>query len=449
MIDRRRTSSGGNRKSSSGGTARKKGQSTRKQAYRPMPWLRPTLFVVALLAVASFTVYTLVLLRTFREDARRVADLYAERILPRALAGSSGPELNLLFDLMKEMPISIIVTDENGHPTFWRGINMPDPLASDGVSDEDLARIRRLADEMDKTMDPQEVVVPLEGGAEMRWYIHVAETSFLRRVAWLPLFAMFATVMLFIAMFWGFTQIKQGEQQAVWVGLAKETAHQLGTPISSLSGWLEILHLDAEEHGDQQRRADQFLNEMNSDVDRLRRIANRFDQIGSEPELTHQFVTPVVDETLDYFRARLPTIGRDTHIERQYDSDDEIPLNQELLGWAFENIIKNALDAVSRDEPSPTITVSTKRETRYLTVSFKDNGKGLSSRDLRKIFQPGFTTKKRGWGLGLTFVKRIVEDYHGGRIEAHSAGVGKGTTIEIRLPVSDGTTRRGSAISGL
>ena len=404
-----------------------------------MPWLRPGLFVVALLIVASFAAYTFVLIRTFRQDARRVADLYAERILPRALAGSSGPELNLLFDLMREMPISIILTDSDGTPTFWRGISVPDPqMSAEEISQDDLDEIARLAQEMDRTMAPQEIVIPIEGGATMRWRIHVAETPFLRRVAWMPLFALLATVALFGAMLWGFTQIKTGEQQAVWVGLAKETAHQLGTPISSLSGWLEILRLDAEERAERNRRADQVLPEMMEDVERLKRIANRFDQIGSEPELKRQFVTPVVDETIDYFRARLPSIGRNARIERDFQSDDEVPLNRELLGWAFENIIKNALDAVSRDEPSPTLVVSTNRDARYLSVAFRDNGKGLSSADLRKIFQPGFTTKKRGWGLGLTFVKRIIEDYHGGRIEAHSAGPGKGTTVEIRLPVGEG-----------
>jgi signal transduction histidine kinase len=401
-----------------------------RRTYQPLRWLRPALFAFGIVVIGAFSIFSYMLLQTFREDAERVAQLYAERILPRALKGARGTELGILFDLVQDMPVSIIITDEWGTPYHWKGISVPDTARSM----EQLAQVRKIAHDMDQVSPSRTVIMPVSGGGELRWNIHVAETQFLRLVAWIPTAAAAAALIFALVATWGFLQIKSSEQQLLWVGMAKETAHQLGTPLSSLSGWLELLSVDAEETGAVRRRSDDIVPEMHSDVERLKRIANRFDQIGSEPELKPQMVTPVISDTLDYFRTRLPTLGRDVHMERDLRADEEIPLNPELLGWAFENVFKNALDAVSRSTDKPTISVRTWRGGGYLHVEFADTGKGMSTRDLRRIFRPGYTTKKRGWGLGLTFVKRIVEDYHGGRISAHSPGRGKGMTIDMALP---------------
>ena len=405
-------------------------RSVRRAAYRPMPWLRPMLFALGFTIVGAFAVYTYLLTQTFRRDAERVASVYAENVLPRAVAGASGPELSVVFDILKEMPISVVVTDGSGVPQNWKGISVPYPA----TSQEEIDQVKRIAADMDRAMPPKEVVVPLGEGIELRWQIHVAESSFLRWAAWMPLFAAVASLTLFVLALWGFAQIKTGEQQAVWVGLAKETAHQLGTPISSLSGWLEILKTEVPGSEEVRRRSDEVLPEMEDDVERLKRIANRFDQIGSEPELQNGFVTPVVDGVIEYFRTRLPSRGKDVQIERRYEADEEVPINRELLEWAFENIFKNALDAMTGIRERPRIIVSASRSGEYLVLKITDNGKGIIPTDAGKIFRPGFTTKKRGWGLGMTFVKRIIEDYHGGRILATSPGRGKGMTIEIRLP---------------
>lgn len=403
-------------------------------AWVRLRWLRPGLFALGAIVVAAFAIYTLIVIRTLRQDAQRVAKLYAEKILPRAYSDPTVTpgELRLLFDLIREMPVAVIVTDGGGNPVSWKGIDVPDTARSK----EAMERIRRITQEMDRSMPPRKVVVPLPDSGPLQMEIHVAESAFLRRIAWMPVVAAVVTLIFTGIAFWGFVQIKSGEQQALWAGMTKETAHQLGTPISSLSGWLEILGEEAAEDGTRRRRADGVLRDMSHDIDRLRRIAQRFGQIGSRPELRVEALTPVIDETLDYFRVRLPTLGRDLTIEREYHLEEEVPLNRELLGWAFENIIRNSIDSLARAEGAAWIRVTTDRVDGQVRILFADNGKGISASDLPKVFLPGFSTKKRGWGLGLTFVKRIVEDYHGGAITARSGGVGQGTTIEIRLPVS-------------
>ncbi|HOM56338.1 MAG TPA: HAMP domain-containing sensor histidine kinase [Candidatus Latescibacteria bacterium] len=409
------------------------GAHRRPGAWVRLRWLRPGLFALGAIVVAAFVLYTLLVVRTLRQDAQRVAKLYAEKILPRAYSDPTitPGELRLLFDLIREMPVAVIVTDDTGNPVSWKGIDVPDTARSPQA----MARIRRVVEDMDRSMPPRKVLVPLPDNRSLQMEIHVAESAFLRRIAWMPVVAAIVTLVFAGIAFWGFVQIKSGEQQALWAGMTKETAHQLGTPISSLSGWLEILKEEAEAAGARRRRADGVILDMSHDVERLRRIAQRFGQIGSQPELRVEALIPVIDETLDYFRVRLPTLGRDVQIERNYRAGEEIPLNRELLGWAFENIIRNSLDALARVEGTALIRVTTDRMDNHVRILFEDNGKGIPAGDLPKVFLPGFSTKKRGWGLGLPFVKRIVEDYHGGTITARSGGAEQGTTIEIRLPL--------------
>jgi signal transduction histidine kinase len=398
-------------------------------------WVKPGLFALGALMVVVFALYTMLVIRTLREDAQRVATLYAERIFPIWLAapGVSSSELGVLFDLIQEMPFAVIVTTEDGIPSEWRGISVPDTARSP----EAYAEVMRIARDIDRVLPPRDVVIPLPNGASLTYTIHVAESAFLRRIAMMPVVAAVVTLLFTSVTLWGFWQLKTGEQQAVWVGMAKETAHQLGTPLSSLSGWLEIL-ADHERTGDAlevETTGYSVVGEMSHDVDRLKKIAQRFSQVGSPPELSPEPVNSVLDETITYFNTRIPRLGRDATIERIYRADEEVPLSRELLGWAFENLLKNSLDALSRTDRASQIRISTERVEDRLRIVFEDNGKGASSTDLRKMFQPGFSTKKRGWGLGLTFVKRIIEDYHGGEVNALSPGPDQGMMIEIFLPV--------------
>jgi signal transduction histidine kinase len=221
--------------------------------------------------------------------------------------------------------------------------------------------------------------------------------------------------------------------------MAKETAHQLGTPLSSLAGWLELMASRAEAGGTapgdgEGQSVEDIAREMQRDMRRLNQIASRFSQIGSVPELRRGDVTEVIEETLAYFRNRGPQFGRH-RFETRLEPVEPVPMNAELMGWALENLIKNSMDAVGTGQGVIEVQVGPHPDREAARIAVTDNGRGIEPENLSRVFDPGFSTKKRGWGLGLAFVKRIVEEYHGGRIQILRSEKGEGTTIEICLPL--------------
>ena len=216
---------------------------------------------------------------------------------------------------------------------------------------------------------------------------------------------------------------KRAEQNKVWVGLSKETAHQLGTPISSLMAWTEILK---ESYPD-----DDLIPEMDKDVKRLQLIADRFSKIGSLPEPVPASLNEVMNHVIDYMDRRT---SKKVNIVKNFTEDDIIvSMNASLFEWVIENLCKNAVDAMS-GEPG-TITLSMERTATKAIIEVSDTGKGIRKKDISNVFRPGFTTKKRGWGLGLSLAKRIVEEYHKGHIFVKSSEPGRGTTFRIELPL--------------
>ncbi|HAA74023.1 TPA: two-component sensor histidine kinase, partial [Candidatus Latescibacteria bacterium] len=218
----------------------------------------------------------------------------------------------------------------------------------------------------------------------------------------------------------------------------RETAHQLGTPLSSLAGWNELLKGEINMVGDsrpeeQEERLTQIVLEMEHDTSRLTKIASRFSQIGSTPELRVGRLGEVISETANYLRNRLPS---EVSLEYAPGAMPPVPMNRELLGWAFENLFKNAADALE-GRPAGQIHVSTKvrEEGEWVDVLVEDNGKGIAPNAVKQVFLPGYSTKKRGWGLGLSFVKRIIEEYHKGKIEVAHSAPNRGTTFLISLPI--------------
>jgi signal transduction histidine kinase len=213
---------------------------------------------------------------------------------------------------------------------------------------------------------------------------------------------------------------KRAEQNKVWVGLSKETAHQLGTPISSLMAWTEILK---ENYPD-----DELLPEMDKDVQRLQLIADRFSKIGSMPETVPSSLTDIMNHVVDYMNRRT---SAKVNMVRDFPAGDIIvKINAQLFEWVIENLCKNAVDAMGG---SGTITLFMREIGDKVVVEVTDTGKGIKKKDIRNVFTPGFTTKKRGWGLGLSLAKRIVEEYHKGKIFVKNSEVGKGTTFRIEL----------------
>jgi signal transduction histidine kinase len=264
-------------------------------------------------------------------------------------------------------------------------------------------------------------------------------------VRWVPVVEL-AAFFLFIALgFLGFRSAKVSEQRFIWVGMAKETAHQLGTPISSLMGWVEVMRergRGADRPGSAGGEVvlpralfEQTVTEMEADIDRLNKIAFRFSNVGSEPKRKLEDVVAVVAATVEYVRKRLPRLGRGPVIVERYEEVPPLNLNAELIQWVIENLLTNAVDAVDRPEGRIEVVVERRPETETVEIRVTDNGRGISPADHRRVFQPGFTTKRRGWGLGLTLAKRIIEEYHGGRIWVKESHPGRGTTMAIAFPV--------------
>jgi hypothetical protein len=230
--------------------------------------------------------------------------------------------------------------------------------------------------------------------------------------------------------------------------MAKETAHQLGTPLSSLSGWLELMQneigeVPVEARNEHLKNIGRMVGEMEEDMRHLDQVASRFSQIGSVPELVAADVGQVLEDTVEYFRHRSPQFGRrDIHIERQ-EGVPAVALNAELISWAFENLFKNALDAMDGKTGVVEIHLGTMPEEHAVQITFQDDGRGIEPENIKRVFEPGFSTKKRGWGLGLAFVRRIVEEYHNGRISVVQSVPGEGTTFEIVLPFAS----RGTQVS--
>ncbi|HIC17104.1 TPA: HAMP domain-containing histidine kinase [Candidatus Poribacteria bacterium] len=232
--------------------------------------------------------------------------------------------------------------------------------------------------------------------------------------------------------FAAFRQIKSFEQTAIWCGLAKETAHQLGTPISSLIGWIELL---GEQNIDKDNSiAGEIYDAMRKDTDRLQSITKRFSHIGSDPSRSKTDVNQIIDDVVEYFQRRLPRHSNQVKITVNHGNLPEITANRELLQWVLENLVRNSLDAM--DKPSGIIGVKSEYEGQrnQIVIKYHDNGKGIQRGNQKKIFQPGMTTKKHGWGMGLALVKRIIEEYHKGQIKLIKSD-SQGTQFNISLPV--------------
>jgi signal transduction histidine kinase len=329
---------------------------------------------------------------------------------------------------------NVVITDDRNSVLAWRGPALP---ASTDATDAARKGVEDFLEEIEGAVLPLIFEIPA-------WnYIHYGDSKLVNRIS-LATFIQIGALLLFLLVgYIGFRNIKRSEQRFIWVGTAKETAHQLGTPLSSLSGWLELLEHEigtcrsaSAPSPDSLERIRGMVDEMQEDMRRLAQIASRFSQIGSVPELRMGDVVALLEETIAYFHDRRPQFGQHEIRLQVRGEVPLIPLNADLLSWGFENLFKNAIDAIEQPAGKIEVFVEVPSDRRSVQIAFRDDGRGIESGYLGRIFDPGFSTKKRGWGLGLAFAKRIIEEYHGGRLSVVQSAPGEGTTLAVVLPAS-------------
>lgn len=374
------------------------------------------ILVMAAVAIAVVSlVVSHILIRDLASEERGKMEVWAEamRTLNHA---DENTDINLVLRVINSNnTIPVVVLDPNGQVQAYRNIDIDN---CDNAADTTafLARLgRRLL------AANRNIRIALDDDRS-NGYIDVCydDSLMLRRLSSYP-YIQLGVVMLFVVIaIFALLTSKRAEQNKVWVGLSKETAHQLGTPISSLMAWVEILR---ESYPD-----DQLIPEMENDVKRLQLIADRFSKIGSLPEPVDTDLKEVMQHVVDYMDRR--TSKRVQMIRRFPEDEVRVRINASLFEWVIENLCKNAVDAMGGEG---TITITVAEEQDRTVVEVSDTGKGIRKKDLRNVFRPGFTTKKRGWGLGLSLAKRIVEEYHKGRIWVKHSEVGIGTTFRIEL----------------
>jgi len=271
--------------------------------------------------------------------------------------------------------------------------------------------------------------IPIKYEDYLVGYLYYGDTKMIKQLRLLPYIGIVVVGLFVFVGFLGFRSIQRSEQQFIWVGLSKETAHQIGTPLSSMMGWIELLKMEI-----QSNKAKNTLHEMEKDIERLNKITARFSQIGSKADLKEVRVSGVIADVVKYFQARLPQWGKKVEITTHFDYDAKVPLNKELFEWVIENLMKNSLDAIKNKNGEIAINMHNLKNGKYkVYIDITDNGQGITASKKKDVFKPGFSTKKRGWGLGLSLAKRIVEDYHGGKLLVKESKLNHGTTMRIVL----------------
>jgi len=257
-------------------------------------------------------------------------------------------------------------------------------------------------------------------------YVYYTHSRLYSQLRLYPIIQLFIIAAFLFAAYMFFNTARRSEQNRVWVGMAKETAHQLGTPISSMVAWVDYL----KEHTDPESDRSNVIEEMSKDVKRLELIANRFSKVGSTPDLIKRDVCLELNTTIDYIKRRA---GKKVQFDFNSESEELFAnINPTLFNWVIENLLKNALDAI---EGNGSIEISTGATKQIVWIDISDSGKGIPKGKQGTVFEPGYSTKKRGWGLGLTLAKRIIDSYHSGKIFVKQSSQGKGTTFRIELPI--------------
>jgi signal transduction histidine kinase len=414
--------------------------------------LKTGLFIGGGLLVAVVFLFTQQMVQRLSKQVSTTSGVLARLCAQVSFPATDDPKLRAIFsDVIKNIDFPIVITDTTGLPRAWREVGVKailvptesiDSLAQGlPISPVISARIHQVSariPELDRRHSPIPMNQPNTN--QVLGLLHYGEPVVLDRLRWMPYLAVGGTGLLLLLGMSGLAGIRAAEKRTIWVGMAKETAHQLGTPLSSLMGWIELLRGHAESAPPGGTVAipggelDETLDEMERDIERLNRVARRFSNIGSAPQLQLQDVTPLVREAVQYVRRRVPQRQGGIEIRERYEEAPPINLNRELIEWAVENLLTNALDAIDKRPAVIEVAVERRAQTEEVEITVSDNGRGMTREQQRRVFEPGYSTKRRGWGLGLALARRVVQEYHAGRIEIRHSAPGQGTIMVIRFP---------------
>jgi two-component sensor histidine kinase len=392
--------------------------------YRISDRFKTLVYILGAALIIILMFYTQSIVQKLRGQSRNILEFYAN-LNSRAIAEDNVEYLNFIFEqIIKKTNFPIINTDKDKNPSYWEGIS----VSPTDRSPEAIKAVKKIITKMEKEFDPISIPNPFpKSGGPILGYLYYGDSNLITQLIWLPYVEIGAVGLFVLIAYLGFSSIKKSEQQFIWVGMAKETAHQLGTPLSSLMGWTELMKADYDKENTRN-----IIPEMENDIKRLYKVAARFSQIGSQTDLKKQNIIPILSEVVNYFKRRLPQMGKKIDIIESYSDVQHVYINKDLFEWVIENLIKNSLDALEKEKGIITISLGTLDEkSSKIYIDVKDNGKGITLKNRRRIFRPGFSTKKRGWGLGLNLSQRIIEEYHHGKLLIKETKIGEGTCMRI------------------
>lgn len=384
--------------------------------------LRWILIITAFLVVALILWNTNTFFQKFKHEERTKM-----QVLAIAYQNMSSPDLdvdvgleNKIIENNKNIPM--IVTDEKGKIKFWGNLAFErGELSFDNLPTQERMYLTQQLNKMKSDNKPLPVTYEVDG-IKITDYIYYRDSDLLNKLKYYPLALLLILLLFGTVIYLVFKSNKVAEQNKLWAGMAKETAHQIGTPLSSLLGWVEILRMENTDES--------TVTEIEKDIDRLNTIADRFSKIGSVPKLERYNVVNETKTAFDYYASR-----SSKQVAFHFDTDEDeklyAMLNQQLFSWVIENLVKNAIDAMD-GKGTLRIKVQSKNN-KYIQILISDTGKGIPKNLYIKIFEPGYTTKRRGWGLGLSLTKRIIEDYHEGKVSVDKSEPGVGTTMSVLL----------------
>ena len=384
--------------------------------YRHTGNIKAALFVIGISLIIALLAYTKNLVNQLRSDNRNIVRLYAE-IIANAIKDENDKNLDFVFDnIIKKVQFPIIQTDLNHIPQMWK--NLPQSV------DDSTSRNKFLF-AMDKINEPIPLLYKLDGFDEITFgYLHYGDSILITKLQWWTYIEIFSIGAFIFLGFVGFTFIRNNEKRHIWVGMARETAHQLGTPVSALMGWVDLMK-------DSPDRVEEMIPEIKLDLNRLEQINRRFSNMGSTSVLKNIDLSDNVERVVNYLNRRMPSLGKKVTLINNIESGIFFPANASLLAWSIENIIINSIDSINNDKG--VVNISLKKINDRINIRIKDNGRGIPKKDWRNIFRPGFSTKSTGWGLGLSLSSRIIQDIHKGKIRVVDSVKNRGTLIEIIL----------------